>query len=59
MTSGTASLESAVAGLPMVVVYYAHPITYLVGRLMVRIDHVAMPNLIAGRRLVPELIQRH
>ena len=58
VTSGTASLEAAVAGLPMVVVYTTHPLTYLLGRMLIRVDHVAMPNLIAGRRLVPELVQR-
>jgi lipid-A-disaccharide synthase len=41
----------------MVVVYRAHPVTYRIARLLVRIDHVAMPNLIAGRRVVPELMQ--
>jgi len=57
VASGTASLEAAVAGLPMVVVYRAHPVTYRIARLLVRLDHVAMPNLIAGRRVVPELMQ--
>jgi lipid-A-disaccharide synthase len=57
VASGTASLEAAVAGLPMVVVYRAHPVTYLIARLMVRVGDVAMPNLVAGRRVVPELVQ--
>jgi lipid-A-disaccharide synthase len=57
VASGTASLEAAVAGLPMVVVYRAHPVTYRIARLLVEIDHVAMPNVIAGRRVVPELVQ--
>ena len=41
----------------MAVVYRMHPLTYWVGRLLVRLDHVALPNLVAGRRVVPELIQ--
>jgi len=57
VTSGTASLEAALTGLPMVVVYRMAPLSYLVGRLLVRVDHVALPNLVAGRRIVPELIQ--
>jgi len=57
VTSGTASLEAALAGLPMVVVYRMAPLSYAVGRLLVRVEHVALPNLVAGGRVVPELIQ--
>jgi lipid-A-disaccharide synthase len=57
VTSGTASLEAALAGLPMVVVYRMAPLSYLVGRMLVRVDHIALPNLVAGERVVPELIQ--
>jgi lipid-A-disaccharide synthase len=57
VASGTASLESAVAGLPMAIVYRMSPFSYAVGRLLVRVEHIGMPNLIAGDRLVPELIQ--
>lgn len=57
VTAGTASLEAASVGLPMVVVYRMSPLSYALGRLLVRVEHVAMPNLIAGRRVVPELIQ--
>jgi len=55
--SGTATLEAALAGLPMVVVYRLQPLTYLLARLLVRVEHVALPNLILGRAVVPELIQ--
>ncbi len=58
VTSGTATLDAAMAGLPMVVVYRLHPLSYLLARLLVRVDHVAPVNLVAGARLVPELIQR-
>ena len=57
VASGTASLEAALAGLPMVVVYRMAPLSYAVGRMLVRVEHVALPNLVAGRRVVPELIQ--
>lgn len=57
VASGTATLEAAMAGLPMVVGYRMAPVSYTIGRALVRVDHVAMPNLVAGRRVVPELIQ--
>jgi lipid-A-disaccharide synthase len=57
VAAGTASLEAAVVGLPIVVVYRMSPLSYLVGRTLVRLDDVALPNLVAGRRVVPELIQ--
>jgi lipid-A-disaccharide synthase len=55
--SGTATLECAMLGVPMVVGYRLHPLTALLARLMVRVPHVALVNLIAGRRLAPELLQ--
>lgn len=57
VTSGTASLEAAVCGLPIVVVYRMSALSHAIARALVRVEHVAMPNLVAGRRLVPELIQ--
>lgn len=57
VASGTASLEAAVTGLPIVVVYRMGFFSHLIGRALVRLPHVAMPNLVAGRRVVPELIQ--
>jgi lipid-A-disaccharide synthase len=58
VASGTATVETALLGTPMVVVYRLSPLTYLLGRPFVRVPHYAMVNLIAGRRVVPELIQR-
>ncbi len=58
VASGTATLETLLAGRPMVVVYRVSWLTWLVGRLLVRVSHVAIVNLLAGRRLVPELLQR-
>jgi lipid-A-disaccharide synthase len=57
VASGTATVEAALLGTPMVVVYRLSPWTYRLGRPFVRVPHYAMVNLIAGRRLVPELIQ--
>jgi lipid-A-disaccharide synthase len=57
VTSGTASLEAALTGLPIVVGYRMGSFSYLVGRLLVKLPHIALPNLVAGRGLVPELLQ--
>lgn len=55
--SGTATLETALLARPMVIVYRMSWLTYLIARLLVRVEHIGMVNLIAGKRLVPELIQ--
>lgn len=56
--SGTSTLETALMLRPMVVVYKLSWLTYLVARLLVRIAHFALVNILAGRGLVPELLQR-
>jgi lipid-A-disaccharide synthase len=56
VAAGTATLECALTGTPMVMVYRISPITYL-GRPLVGVEHYCMVNLIAGRRVVPELVQ--
>jgi lipid-A-disaccharide synthase len=59
VASGTATLETALLGCPMVIAYRVSALTYALGRLLVRgVDYVGMPNILAGRRLVPELLQR-
>ncbi len=58
VASGTATLETALLGVPMIIVYKVSPLTYLVGRAVVTIDHIGLVNLIAGKTIVPELIQR-
>jgi lipid-A-disaccharide synthase len=55
--SGTATVQAALHGRPMVVIYRLSPLTYRLGRRFLLVDNVAMVNLIAGRRIVPELIQ--
>jgi lipid-A-disaccharide synthase len=57
VASGTATVEAALIGNPFVVVYRVSPLTYAIARRLVKVRHVAMANLIAGRRIVPELIQ--
>ena len=55
--SGTVTLETALLGRPMIIVYRLSWLTFLVARLLVRVEHIGMANLIAGERLVPELVQ--
>jgi lipid-A-disaccharide synthase len=55
--SGTATLEAALLGCPMLVCYRTGLLNYLLGRLLVTIPCIALPNVIAGRPLVPELWQ--
>ena len=57
VASGTATLEAALLLKPMIVVYRLAVLTYLIARWLVKVDHVAMVNLIADKRVVPELIQ--
>ncbi len=55
--SGTATMECAFFGCPMIVVYKVNWLTYLVGRTLVTVNWLGMPNVIAGREIVPEFIQ--
>ena len=55
--SGTSTLELALASVPMAVTYRVNPLTAAMARRMIQIPHVAMVNLLAGRELVPELLQ--
>jgi len=56
--SGTTTLEAAISGVPMAVAYRVHPLTYAVARRLVRVPHVSLVNLVAGRAVVPEFLQR-
>ena len=56
--SGTSTLELALAGVPMAVTYRVNPLTAAIARRLIRVPHVAMVNLLAGRLLVPELLQQ-
>lgn len=57
VASGTATLDAALAGLPFVAVYRMQALSYLMAKALVSVEHVALPNLIAGARIVPELVQ--
>jgi lipid-A-disaccharide synthase len=57
--SGTATVQAALHERPMVVVYRLSPLTFRIGKPFVRVDMYAMANLVAGKRVVPELIQEH
>src|SRR4051812_18534872 len=58
VASETATVEAALAGTPFVVVYRVSPITWNLGRRLLKVPFVAMPNLIAGKEIVPELLQQ-
>jgi lipid-A-disaccharide synthase len=58
VASGTATLEAACMGTPMVVLYKVSPITGALLRRMILIQHVALVNVVAGRQVVPELLQK-
>jgi len=55
--SGTVTLEIALMGVPMVIIYKVSPLTYQVGKRLIRVDHIGICNIVAGARVVPELIQ--
>ena len=57
VASGTATLETALMNLPMVVVYKVSPLSYWVGRAFIHVGHISLVNIIAGKTVVPELIQ--
>jgi lipid-A-disaccharide synthase len=57
IASGTATVEAALMGTPFIMVYRVSPMTYRLGRPRVKVQHFAMVNLIAGDRIVPELVQ--
>ncbi|NLH49039.1 MAG: lipid-A-disaccharide synthase [Myxococcales bacterium] len=57
ITSGTATLEAALAGLPHVIVYRGHPLNYAIARRVVQVDKIGLANIILGRTAFRELIQ--
>jgi len=59
VASGTATVEAALMETPFVMVYRVSPLTYALGKPRVKVPHFAMVNLIAGERIVPELVQKN
>lgn len=57
VASGTASLETALLGRPAVVVYAMHPLTFAIARRLVKVPHVALPNILLKQKVYPELLQ--
>lgn len=57
VASGTATLETSLLSTPMVIIYKMSPLSYLIGRSLVKVPYIGMANIIAGKKVVPELIQ--
>jgi lipid-A-disaccharide synthase len=55
--SGTATLEAALAETPMIVIYKISLLSYLIGRILIKVKNIGLVNIIAGKTVVPELIQ--
>jgi len=57
VASGTATLETALMETPMVILYKVSSPSYYVGKMIIDISHIGLVNIIAGKTIVPELIQ--
>jgi lipid-A-disaccharide synthase len=57
VASGTATLEAGLMGVPLVIMYRVSPLSYFIGKRIIDVDHIGLVNIVAGKRLVPELIQ--
>ncbi|NCZ53299.1 MAG: hypothetical protein EBY81_05330, partial [Verrucomicrobia bacterium] len=57
VASGTATLECAMAGLPMLVIYKTSWLTYWLGRFLIQLPYLSMVNVLAGEKVVPEFLQ--
>ena len=58
VASGTATLENACLGIPMIIIYKVSLFSYLLARLLIRIPIIGLANIVAGKKVVPEFIQR-
>jgi lipid-A-disaccharide synthase len=56
--SGTSTLEAGLLGLPMLIVYSTHPLTFYIGKKVVKIDRIGLVNIVAEEMIVPELLQK-
>ena len=57
--SGTATLEAAILGTPMIITNRVSDLSYHLGRRLIKVKHIGLPNLIAGRQIVPEFVQQN
>jgi lipid-A-disaccharide synthase len=57
VASGTASLEAAIYGIPTIIVYSVSALSYIIGKQLVHVPHIGLANLIANKRVLPELVQ--
>ena len=57
VASGTATLETALLGIPMIIIYKISSLTYFIGKFIVHVKNIGLANIIAGKTIVPELIQ--
>jgi len=57
VVSGTATLETALLGTPLIVIYKVSALSYLIGRMLISVDHIGLVNIVAGKTVAPELIQ--
>jgi lipid-A-disaccharide synthase len=57
LASGTSTVEGTILGVPMVVAYRTSALTYFLAKLLIKVDHISIANLLLGRAIIPELIQ--
>jgi lipid-A-disaccharide synthase len=57
VASGTATLEAGIIGTPMIIIYRTSALTYLIGRLLVRVPFIGLVNFVAGKQVMPEFVQ--
>ncbi|MDY6973745.1 MAG: lipid-A-disaccharide synthase, partial [Thermodesulfobacteriota bacterium] len=57
VASGTVTLETAIMGVPLIIVYKVSPVTYWLGRMVIKVPYIGLVNLVAGQKVAPELIQ--
>jgi len=58
VTSGTATLETAFIGTPFIIVYKANALSYAIGKQLVKLDRIGLPNIILNQKIIPEFIQK-
>ena len=58
VASGTATLETAIMGVPMIIVYRVSPLSAWIGKKVIRVPHIGLVNLVAEKEVVPELVQK-